>query len=292
MSGPLPFALAGIAILCAMDAVIKHLSMTLAVPAVVCLSFWGRAPFAWGWWRARGAKPFDRAMLRFHAVRGVIVAAATLGFFVGLARLPLAEAVTLSFVAPLTIPFVAWALLGERPRRTSLFALGLGFAGVLVAVGGAEAAAPGSRRFEGVVATLVGAALFAVSLVLLRARAGRDGPARVNLLGSVFPALALTPVALVVGDAPVLADWPWLVAAGALGAAGMALYATAYGRAQAQMLAPVEYTALGWAALLGWAVFAEEPPLRLFAGATIIIAAALWAGWDERRLRLAAPPPA
>ena len=51
------------------------------------------------------------------------------------------------------------------------------------------------------------------------------------------------------------------------------------------MLAPLEYTALAWAALLGWVFFDELPRLQVWAGAAIIIGASLFAAWDERRGR-------
>lgn len=289
---PLLLGAMGIALLCVMDALIKHASVALAVPVVVCARYAFGLPFALVVWGARGAKPFGRAMLRFHAMRGVVIAVAATGFFYGLTLLPLAEAVTISFIAPLVIPFIAWALLGERPRRASLAAGAIGFVGVLVAASGGEAAPPGGDRALGIAATLGSALVFALAIVLLRARASTDGPARVNVLGSAFPLLATLPLAVASGDAPAPADLPALVAIGFLGTAGMSFYASAYARAQAQLLAPLEYTALAWAALIGWFAFAERPAPTLFLGAAIIIAATFVAGWDERRARAAITPPA
>lgn len=295
MRNPLLTAAAGILLLCLMDAVIKHLSVAAAVPVALCLNYVARLPFAATHWLVRGAKPISWPILRYHGLRGIIVAFAALGFFIGVDRLPLAEAVTLSFVAPLLIPFFAWALLGERPRRGSLVAGAIGFTGVLVAVAGggtgAAAAQADTVRAWGIAATLGGAALFALSLVLLRGRAAADGPARVNLLGSIVPALVLAPIALADGGGLGTGDWPWLIASGAFGAAGMALYAEAYGKAQAQNLAPLEYTALIWATVIGYALFAETPRSAVFAGAALIVAAGLLAARDERQARTAAAAP-
>lgn len=286
--GPIGMALAGVALLCAMDAVIKQLSMALPGATVVCASFWCRIPFAAAYWAARGRRPITPDMWAFHALRGLVIALATWAFFEAIDRLPLAEAVLLAFFAPLAMPFLAWAVLGERPRRGSMLAIILGFVGVGIAVG-----APGAGGFEGergvgAACALASAVLFALSLTLLRMRAGRDGPARVNLLGAIFPALWLTPLALWMGGEPGRAEWGLIVLAGALGAAGMVFYAAAYGRAQAQHLAPIEYTALAWAALLGWLFFAEEPRAALFAGAAVVVLATWLAQRDERAARVAA----
>ena len=286
--GPIGMAVLGVALLCAMDAVIKQLSLTLPVATVVCASFWCRIPFAAAYWQARGARPITRDMWLFHGARGLVIALATWSFFEAIDRLPLAEAVLLAFFAPLAMPALAWAVLGERPRRGSMLAIVLGFVGVGIAVGTPGAGGFAGERGVGAACALASAVLFALSLTLLRARAGRDGPARVNLLGAIFPALWLTPLALWLGAVPRGGEWPLVALAGLLGAAGMVFYAAAYGRAQAQHLAPIEYTALGWAALLGWVFFAEEPRAALFAGAAVVVVATLIAQRDERASRLPA----
>jgi S-adenosylmethionine uptake transporter len=53
------------------------------------------------------------------------------------------------------------------------------------------------------------------------------------------------------------------------------LMARAYAKAEAPRLAPLEYTALIWAAVLGYAVFGEIPTLATILGGALIIGAAL-----------------
>jgi len=288
---PILLAVTGILFLCIMDAGIKELSLVHPVALVLCVNYWIRTGLAAVHWGARGARPITAPMWRFHALRGLVIAVAAYGFFLGVDRLPLAEVITISFVAPLVIPFAAWAILGERPRRQGLIAAAVGFLGVLAAVAGGEGAAAAPERTAGILYTLLGAAFFALSLVLLRKRAEADGPARVNLLASIYPALFLTPLALWGGGSLAAADLPVLALSAFFGTAGMALYADAYGRAEAQHLAPLEYTALLWSALIGFRWFAEVPRAGLFAGAALIIAAGLIAARDERQARTAAAAP-
>jgi S-adenosylmethionine uptake transporter len=282
---PLLVASGGVALLCAMDAVMKHvvgsthpltatfgrslLSLVVAVPL----------------WFAVGRPALTRNVLGAHAVRGTVMAFSAGSFFWALTVLPLAEAVTLSFIAPLIIPFIAWGLLRERPRLTSLAAGVIGFAGVLVTTQGAPASADTPERTLGIVMMLVAAVAWATSLVLLRGRASRDGPAIVVLMGGLVPAILLAPVAAAIGDVPSASDLRWLLLAALLTVAGVWMLTRAYARAEAQVLAPLEFTALGWAALLGWLFFDELPRLEVWAGAAIIIAACLFAAWDERRGR-------
>ena len=291
---PLLLAAIGIMLLCVMDGLVKHLARTYAIPEVTCGRYLAGLAFTLALWRARGAHPFDRAMLRFHLARGLVIALAGLGFFYGVSGLPLAEAITISFIAPLMVPFAARAFLGEALRPISLAAAAVGFAGVVIAEWG-QPLTLGSARLDAVLAVLGGATFYALTLVLLRARAGSDGPARTGVLGSLFPALWLAPLAIGMGSAPAITDWPAFVLMGLLGTAGMWCLAIAYARAQAQQIAPLEFTALFWSALTGYLGFGERPRAQLLLGAGVIIGAALLAGWDERRTRqqgVALPTPA
>ena len=204
-------------------------------------------------------------------------------FYWSLKTLPLAEAITLSFISPLLVPPFASLMLGERMQPRILAAGALGFIGVLVTVQGAP-------RFDGDRLVALGAVLYAAvayagAAVLLRARAASDGATIVTLMGALIPMVILSPIALAAGplDVPTIG---WLAAMGAIGNLGMQLLSRAYARIEAQVLAVMEFTALPFAALFGWVFFAEPVRLQVWAGAAVILAACLWAG------RAMAPAPA
>jgi S-adenosylmethionine uptake transporter len=282
---PLLIATGGVALLCAMDAIMKH----VVVSTHPLTATFGRSLlsliFAVPLWFAAGRPALTRNVLGAHAVRGTVMAFSAGSFFWALTVLPLAEAVTLSFVAPLIIPFIAWVVLRERPRLTSLIAGVVGFVGVLVTTQGAPESADTPERTFGIILMLLAAVAWAMSLVLLRGRASRDGPAIVVLMGGLVPAIVLAPVVAVVGEVPPTDALLWMLAAAALTVAAVWMLTRAYARAEAQVLAPIEFTALAWAALFGWLFFAELPRLEVWVGAAIIIGACLFAAWDERRGR-------
>jgi S-adenosylmethionine uptake transporter len=282
---PILIATGGVALLCVMDAVMKHVvAMTHPLTAT-----FGRSVLsvllALPLWIAVGRPRLTRDVLGAHAIRGTVMCFSSASFFWALTVLPLAEAVTLSFVAPLIIPFIAWAVLRERPRLTSMTAGLVGFAGVLVTTQGAPESADTPERTLGIVMMMVAAVAWATSLVLLRGRASRDGPAIVVLMGGLVPAILLAPIAAFIGDVPSSESLLWLLGAAAFTVGGVWMLTRAYARAEAQVLAPIEFTALAWAALLGWVFFAELPRIQIWIGAAIIIAACLFAAWDERRGR-------
>ncbi|HCK85209.1 MAG TPA: hypothetical protein DHW63_12045 [Hyphomonadaceae bacterium] len=136
--------------------------------------------------------------------------------------------------------------------------------------------------------------MFAVAMVLMRARAFNDGPVIVSLLASLTPAFFMAGPALLLSPPPHWGDWPVFVLLGLFAACFMYLLAQAYARAQAQFLAPIHYTELVWASLLGYLLFAEIPRPQIYLGALLIIAAGLLAAYDERkrnRLDSASVPP-
>jgi len=268
----------------AMDATIKHLAQSNSVLLVAFGRYLFGALFSLLiWWRA-GHPTITKEMWRAHGLRGFVIATTAVTFFWALSILPLAEAVTLSFIYPLLAPFVAWAILKERIRPSSLLCALVGFAGVIVAMQGAPSETESPQHDLGVIAVLVSAGFFSIAMVLLRERAQKDGAPIVGLMTSVVPGMILAAPTIAFTTLPAINDWWFFLQLGALAAVFMYLMAQAYGRAEAQQLAPIHYTELIYASLIGWFIFHEAPRMQIYLGAGLIIAACLWAAYDERRL--------
>ena len=268
-------AAAGIGALCLMDAIVKHLAVDTPVTVITLGRYVTGTAFALAVWQWQGRPAITRAMLPLHLVRGVLIASMAFAFYWSLKTLPLAEAITLSFIAPLLVPPFASLLLGERMQPRFVAAGALGFLGVMVTVQGAP-------RFDGDRLVAHGAVLYeavayAGAAVLLRARAASDGATIITLMGALIPMIILSPIALTAEPVDTSAIG-WLVAMGAIGNLGMQLLSRAYARIEAQVLAVMEFTALPFAALFGWVFFAEPVRLQVWAGAAVILAACLWAG--------------
>jgi S-adenosylmethionine uptake transporter len=266
-------ASAGIAAFSMMDAVMKGLSLqigaynallwrTLAGTILAGLVFFGR----------RTPWPKGETM-RIHLIRGTLSAVMAILFFWGLARVPLAQGVALSFVAPLIALYLAAWLLKERIERTAILASLLGFAGVLVILAGQESADLGPEAFEGALAILLSASLYAYNIILMRRQALVARPVEIAFFMSAIMATCFLLAAPLLAIVPPLDLAPGLVGAAALAFVSLMLLSWAYARAEAQHLAPVEYTAFVWAALFGFLVFGEAVrPLTLLGAAMIVIA--------------------
>lgn len=239
------------------------------------------------WWRA-GRPVITKEMWRAHGLRGFVIAICAVTFFWSLKVLPLAEAVALSFIYPLLAPFVAFVILKERIRASSVICALIGFAGVIVAMQGAPSEAESPMHDLGVIAALLAATFFSIAMVLLRERSQKDGPVIVSLMTSVVPGIILFAPTIAFATPPDLSGWWFFLQLGALAAVFMYLMAQAYARAEAQQLAPIHYTELIYASIIGYVIFHETPRVEIYLGATLIVAACLWAAYDERRL---APKP-
>jgi S-adenosylmethionine uptake transporter len=266
----------GIAALCVMDALMKWLALRHGTPLAAFGRYASGATIALIIWLMQGRPMLGAGGLRAHLLRGVLIVVMALCFFWSLTVLPLALTLTLTFVGPLMVPPLAALFLGEAMRPRVVVAGIAGFAGVLVAAGSLPD--PGGRQGLAVAAAVLAALLYAGTLLILRARAAADGPTAITLVAAAIPALLLSPLVAVTGAAAPfgLPDLLLMLAAGLAGNIGVQLMARGYVQLEAQVSAVLEYSALPWAALLGWLVFDEAVAPATLAGAAIIAVACVW----------------
>lgn len=272
-----PFAVAtlGIALFSTMDAVMKHLVLAIGTYNGLLWRTLAGAVLGGAVFFALGKTWPAWPVLRVHLIRGVLSAVMALLFFWGLARVPLAQGVALAFVAPLIALYLAAVILKEQIARRAVFASLFGFAGVLVILAGQAEAEMGPEAFRGALAILCSAALYAYNIILMRQQAQIAEPMEIAFFMSAIMTSCFLIASPVLAEAPPLAELPAILGAAALAFFSLMCLSWAYARAEAQYLAPVEYTAFVWASLFGFLVFAEPvQPLTLL-GAAMIVAACL-----------------
>jgi S-adenosylmethionine uptake transporter len=277
LRSPVLLAILGVFLLTAMDAVVKSQMQEHPVVVAVCLRFLcgglcALIVLAW----MKPPRP-TRPEVQANLIRVPLVVMTAFAFFFAISVLPLAEAIGLAFLSPIFIAILGVLWLKERLDRAVLIALAGGLAGMVVMLwpmlGGGF-----SGSWIGVAAVLFSDFTYAVNIILLRKLALKQHPATIVAFQNWGPALVLLPFALWWWSAPSLADYGAFLAAGALGVGGHLLLTAAFARANASAIAPTEYTALIWAAAIGFVVFAEVPTLYTFAGAGLIIAGSLALG--------------
>lgn len=274
--------LAALLLFVVMDTLVKLLTASFAVPQIMWARFlFGFLLVAAAIRLVTGQLPWRSHAPGLQALRSLLLAACNLMFSTALAYLPLTDATAIGFASPLlTVALAAlWLREAVSPRRW--IGVGLGMAGVLVAL--RPPFLTGETMHWAALLPLGTAACFAVYTILTR-RLARIDDSRTTILHTGFAAsIATTLVQPLVWTPPAFGDWGVLVLLGVLGGAGHGLLVLAYARAPVSLLAPLSYTQLVWTTLAGILVFADWPDGWTVLGAVIIAAGGLLVAVPARR---------
>jgi len=271
----LPFlsVAAGIACFSMMDAMMKAASLAAGVyTAVLTRNLIGCALMLPVWLVAGGNWPRGEA-LKVHMLRSAVVACMAPLFFWGLVRVPMAEAMAISFIAPLIALYLAAMMLKESIHPRAIVASLCGIAGVaVIAAARLSRENAGAASGWGIAAILCSAAFYAWNLILQRRQALLAGPLEVAFFQNFFVALFFLPAAPWLASLPDGEGLGWIAGAAVLAAIALVLLSWGYARAEAQALVPIEYSGFIWAALFGWLWFAERITPATLAGTGLIVA--------------------
>ena len=280
-------ALGAVAVLSIMDAVMKHLVLAIGIIAV---SIWRAAAnliVTGGLYLPRRLPWPGPKTLAMHVSRSVVITAMAVLFFWGIARVPLAQAISLTFIAPLIAMLLAPLFLGEVIAPRSIAGALIAFAGVVVIMVGQARADLGPRVLVGSAAILASALCYAANILMMRWQALAAKPLEINFFQALVVMLLWTAALPLVG----VPHWPhgqilWIVLASLLSTSGGLLFAWGYARGEASYLAVTEYSGFLWASMLGWLVFRETVSLYTLAGAALIVGGCLFAA----RRKVSVPP--
>lgn len=273
--------MAGLMLFACMDNTIKYLAASYPVPLIAAVRYAVNlilmtallAPF-------HGREIARTRRTGLVIVRAFTLALGTLGSALALQRMPVAETMSIIFVAPIVVILASGPLLGERVSRGSYLAAAMGFAGILLI------ARPGSGLDPVGVACAV-AAMATTSAYQLLSRVLTASESTIALL--FYSALVGTIVYgiaapwFVGGPQPGWFDSLLLVSVGVYGGLGHFLFTAAYRHAPASILAPANYAQLLWAALLGWIIFGHIPDEWGLAGMAVIAGSGVFAALGTRR---------
>ena len=263
------------------DALAKWLGQTYDPVQIVFLRYvFGLIPVALLVWHGGGLSVLRTRRPFMHGLRALVTFAALLLLFNGLRRLPLAEAISVAFTAPLFVTALSGPLLGEpvRPRRWA--AVLAGFLGALVVI------RPGTGAFQAASLYILASALCFALMALITRRLSRTETSAALLAYTTLGAcLASLPIVPFVWQPPAPGDLWLFVAIGLVGSTAAYFVIQAYSNAPPAMIAPFDYTALIWAALIGWIVWQERPEPAVWLGAAIIAASGLYITHREARAK-------
>ena len=213
-------------------------------------------------------------------LRGLVSAACQALYFIAIAYIPMADAVSLTFTAPLFGTLLAAMFLGEvlRLRRTA--AMLIGFGGVLVVL------RPGFAEVTWLTATPLLAAVGMAAIWIMVKMLSRTEPTERIVLYMVLYTVPFSLIAaLFVWETPGWEDVPWLIGTAVCGNVGQFLMTRAYKVADATAVFPYDFARLPFTALIAYLLFAQEPLIWTWIGAAIIFGSSAYVTHREARLR-------
>ena len=232
-------------------------------------------------WLAReglGVLRSKRPML--IGVRSLIGVLSMSSWFYALSIVALADAVALSFTAPLFGSIVAFMFLGEVIRARRISALVAGFAGMLIILRpGVESVGFGEALV--VFSALTMASSIVVMKVLTRTEAVGSLVIYHTLLGTI---LSIIP-AIYVWDWPSLEMWIWVVVLGVVASVAHMAFTRGFAMAETNYLLAFDYVRLPVVALIGWWFFSEPTDLWTWVGALVIAVSSLYLAHREALAR-------
>ncbi|MFZ4650955.1 MAG: DMT family transporter [Rubrivivax sp.] len=262
-----------------MDTLVKLLAPRFDAVQLTFVRFVSGSVFALALWAWHRTPMPARASWPLHGLRALLLLAALVSWFFAIKHLPLVQAVAVGYTAPIFIALLAMLVLRERPSRWVGVSLALGALGVGVGLWPelrTSDSAGSSLRVQGMLAAALSAVCYAGVIVLARHQAQRDALWSIMLVQNLLPTAMLAGPAALAWQPMAAADLGPVVAIGLLATGGLMALTWAFTHVEASRAAPLEYTGLLWAGLLGWFVFGEQPgPYQLASAALIVLGALL-----------------
>lgn len=271
-------ALSAILLFSLMDLQAKYLGQTFPVPQIVWARYFGNfAVMVVIFWPKRGFNLLRTKRPGLQIFRSLLLVLCTVIFFTAIQYMPLADAVSISFISPLLVTALSVPFLGEVVGRRRWSAVGIGFIGAMIIV------RPGMGVMHWAAWMLLGLALaYALYQITTRMLSKTDDPMATlfisALVGAVLTSLVVpfywqTPESIVI--------WLLLALMGIMGGLGHYAVIRSFEFAPVAVLAPLSYTALLWNTLFGYLVFSDLPDHWTLIGAAILVATGIYILYRE-----------
>lgn len=204
-----------------------------------------------------------------HLLRTVFLVMSMTLYFLALARIPLATAISAFFIGPIAAVVLSVFVLKERMTWPKALSLALGFLGAIVVL------RPGAELNPGILLAFGAGLCFALYLIATRLTAQQGDPVKTLAFQCVIGTLLMTPQAIATWATPQWGDLIFFLGLGLFSAFSHMLSIAAFRFAEASILSPLVYLELIGAALIGYYAFGEIPDAFTVIGAGLIIMAGL-----------------
>lgn len=255
------------------SAMVKHLSVTYPLSEILMFRFIFAAAIFWiillstiGLKGLGTRRPLDHV---FRSISGIVSLSL---FFFAVTRIPIADATALTYAAPIFITVLSIFILGESIGIRRWIAVIAGFIGVLLI------AQPGGTNWNAGFAAAIGSAITAALVAIWLRRLSSSE--KTATIGVYYNSLGMFVCVILVlyngGIMPQTDEWSMLALFGLLCGGQQWLMTISFRYAEASLLAPFEYLAMVFAAVVGFIFWGEVPVLTTWLGAIVIAASGLF----------------
>ena len=273
--------LMAMAIIPVMDAAAKYLSDDFHTIQLVWARYFFHIllflPFVL--WRYR-ARLFNPSRPRLQVLRGAMLMTSTGLFFAAIALMPLADALAVVFIYPFIITALSPLVLGEGVGPRRWIAVATGFLGALIVI------RPGVGVLSaGVPFAVAAGTIYACYVLSTRKLAGSDPPLVTLTFTGLVGAVVTTLVLPFFWETPEAGDWILMLLMGFCAAVGHLCIIIAHEKATASQLAPLGYSEIISATLLGFLLFDDFPDQLTWLGIAVIVGSGVYISVREGRRR-------
>ncbi len=231
------------------------------------------------WFLRHGAAPLKTKIFHLHLLRAALMAAGGLCLVFAISIAPLARIAALGFLVPIFTTIGAIAFLGERVSVRRWAAILCGFAGTFVII------RPGFETIDlGTVLRLIASFVFGGMLTLMKVMTRTESSFTITFYGALLTAPMFLLAALFFWEWPTWESLAWLAAMGFIGAISLLIFTQALKIAEANVVMPIDFLQLIWAAAFGFVLFAEVPNRFTIIGGFMIFASTTYIAWRESHL--------
>lgn len=273
----------GIALFSVLNAVVKAQSEIFPVNQIMFFrNSFAMLPIVWLLVQSGIVARLHQAQIRAHVTLGCLFTASLFLVFSSYAILPLADATAIAFSQPLFVFVLASLFSDERASILGWVSVIIGLCGVMLMI-----KPEGGGQSLGYAFALAGAFVSAISMLIQRALALREAAVVISCLTLGTSALLTIPTLAFAWVTPNLTQLVGLIAMGLASGVLTLLTTQAFYHASAALIAPVTYTKMLWAVVLGYLWFGDVPSLEILIGATVVLVAA---ALNFRAARIPAAP--
>jgi len=244
-----------------------------------------------------GLQQFKTRHLTVHIIRSALLFATFISYYLSLAALSIAEAITLSFTAPLFITLLSVVILGERVRYDKWISIFIGFMGVVFML------KPGAHITDpAALLTILSAFLYALSSIATRQLGNTESGLSLAFYPTLFYIFfSLLFTLLLPGSAvshqshaslaflltpwriPTPMDLSFIVILGFIAAVGFYCLSQAYRLAPPSTIAPFEYFSVFLGVVWGYLFWGDFPDASTFVGIILIVGSGLYVYLGNRK---------